>query len=312
MEGDKMTIYNNSSELIGNTPMVKLNKMTPDSNIEILVKLESYNPGGSIKDRIAKNMIEKAEKNGKLKPGGTIVEPTSGNTGIGLAVIGAERDYNVILVMPETMSIERRSLLKAFGADLILTPGKKGMKGAINKAEELINNNKSYFMPRQFDNQANPEAHIKYTAQEIINDIDGKIDFFTAGVGTGGTITGIGSELKKLNNNTKIVAVEPEKSAVLSGQNPGPHKIQGIGAGFIPNILDKSIIDRIITIDNNEAYETTREIAKNEGLLFGISAGANIKSAIKLAKELKEKGKKGKIVTVAPDSGERYLSDDLF
>ncbi|HKL76471.1 MAG TPA: cysteine synthase A, partial [Halanaerobiales bacterium] len=284
----------------------------PDSNIEILVKLESYNPGGSIKDRIAKNMIEKAEKNGKLKPGGTIVEPTSGNTGIGLAVIGAERDYNVILVMPETMSIERRSLLKAFGADLILTPGKQGMKGAINKAEELINNNKSYFMPRQFDNQANPEAHIKYTAQEIINDIDGKIDFFTAGVGTGGTITGIGSELKKLNNNTKIVAVEPEKSAVLSGQNPGPHKIQGIGAGFIPNILDKSIIDRIITIDNNEAYETTREIAKNEGLLFGISAGANIKSAIKLAKELKEKGKKGKIVTVAPDSGERYLSDDLF
>jgi len=312
MEGDKMTIYNNSSELIGNTPIVKLNKMTPDSNIEILVKLESYNPGGSIKDRIAKNMIEKAEKNGKLKPGGTIVEPTSGNTGIGLAVIGAERDYNVILVMPETMSIERRSLLKAFGADLILTPGKQGMKGAINKAEELINNNKSYFMPRQFDNQANPEAHIKYTAQEIINDIDGKIDFFTAGVGTGGTITGIGSELKKLNNNTKIVAVEPEKSAVLSGQNPGPHKIQGIGAGFIPNILDKSIIDRIITIDNNEAYETTREIAKNEGLLFGISAGANIKSAIKLAKELKEKGKKGKIVTVAPDSGERYLSDDLF
>jgi len=311
MEGDKMTIYNNSSELIGNTPIVKLNKMTPDSNIEILVKLESYNPGGSIKDRIAKNMIEKAEKNGKLKPGGTIVEPTSGNTGIGLAVIGAERDYNVILVMPETMSIERRSLLKAFGADLILTPGKQGMKGAINKAEELINN-KSYFMPRQFDNQANPEAHIKYTAQEIINDIDGKIDFFTAGVGTGGTITGIGSELKKLNNNTKIVAVEPEKSAVLSGQNPGPHKIQGIGAGFIPNILDKSIIDRIITIDNNEAYETTREIAKNEGLLFGISAGANIKSAIKLAKELKEKGKKGKIVTVAPDSGERYLSDDLF
>ncbi len=307
-----MTIYNNSSELIGNTPIVKLNKMTPDSNIEILVKLESYNPGGSIKDRIAKNMIEKAEKNGKLKPGGTIVEPTSGNTGIGLAVIGAERDYNVILVMPETMSIERRSLLKAFGADLILTPGKQGMKGAINKAEELINNNKSYFMPRQFDNQANPEAHIKYTAQEIINDIDGKIDFFTAGVGTGGTITGIGSELKKLNNNTKIVAVEPEKSAVLSGQNPGPHKIQGIGAGFIPNILDKSIIDRIITIDNNEAYETTREIAKNEGLLFGISAGANIKSAIKLAKELKEKGKKGKIVTVAPDSGERYLSDDLF
>ena len=307
-----MTIYNNSSELIGNTPMVKLNKMTPDSNIEILVKLESYNPGGSIKDRIAKNMIEKAEKNGKLKPGGTIVEPTSGNTGIGLAVIGAERDYNVILVMPETMSIERRSLLKAFGADLILTPGKQGMKGAINKAEELINNNKSYFMPRQFDNQANPEAHIKYTAQEIINDIDGKIDFFTAGVGTGGTITGIGSELKKLNNNTKIVAVEPEKSAVLSGQNPGPHKIQGIGAGFIPNILDKSIIDRIITIDNNEAYETTREIAKNEGLLFGISAGANIKSAIKLAKELKEKGKKGKIVTVAPDSGERYLSTNLI
>jgi len=312
MEGDKMTIYNNSSELIGNTPMIRLNKMTPDSNIEILVKLESYNPGGSIKDRIAKNMIDKAEKNNKLKPGGTIVEPTSGNTGIGLAIIGAERNYNVILVMPETMSKERRSLLKAFGAKLILTPGKKGMKGAINKAKELVENNASYYMPRQFENNANPGAHKKFTAQEIINDVEGKIDYFTAGVGTGGTITGIGSELKKVNDDTKIVAVEPEKSAVLSGQNPGPHKIQGIGAGFIPEILDKSIIDRIITIDNNEAYETTRKIAKNEGLLFGISAGANIKSAIKLAKELKAEGKKGRIVTVAPDSGERYLSTDLF
>lgn len=307
-----MTIYNNSSELIGNTPIVKLNKVTPDSDIEIFVKLESYNPGGSIKDRIAKNMIDEAEKKGKLKPNGTIVEPTSGNTGIGLAVIGAEREYNVILVMPDTMSKERRSLLKAFGAELILTPGKMGMKGAIKKAENLVNNNESYFMPRQFENPANPAAHIKYTAKEIINDIDGKIDYFTAGVGTGGTITGIGSKLKKINNKTKIVAVEPEKSAVLSGKKPGPHKIQGIGAGFIPEILDKSIIDRIITIDNEEAYETTRKIAKTEGLLLGISAGANIKSAMILAKELKEKGKKGKIVTIAPDSGERYLSTNLF
>ena len=307
-----MTIYNNSSELIGNTPIVKLNKVTPDSDIEIFVKLESYNPGGSIKDRIAKNMIDEAEKKGKLKPNGTIVEPTSGNTGIGLAVIGAEREYNVILVMPDTMSKERRSLLKAFGAELILTPGKMGMKGAIKKAENLVNNNESYFMPRQFENPANPTAHIKYTAKEIINDIDGKIDYFTAGVGTGGTITGIGSKLKKINNKTKIVAVEPEKSAVLSGKKPGPHKIQGIGAGFIPEILDKSIIDRIITIDNEEAYETTQKIAKTEGLLLGISAGANIKSAMILAKELKEKGKKGKIVTIAPDSGERYLSTNLF
>ena len=307
-----MTIYNSSSELIGDTPMVRLNKLTPDSDIEILVKLESYNPGSSIKDRIAKNMIDKAEENGELKPGGTIIEPTSGNTGIGLALIGAERDYNVILVMPDTMSKERRSLLKAFGAELILTPGDKGMKGAINKAEKLKENNKSYFMPRQFKNSANPAAHKKYTAQEIIDDTEGNIDYFTAGVGTGGTITGLGQELKKAIKEIEIIAVEPEDSAVLSGKQAGAHKIQGIGAGFIPEILDESIIDRIITIKNKEAFETTRKVALNEGLLLGISAGANIKSAMILAQELKEKGKKGTIVTIAPDSGERYLSTNLF
>ncbi|MGM0411258.1 MAG: cysteine synthase A [Bacillota bacterium] len=307
-----MTIYNNSSELIGKTPLIRLNKLFPNSDIEILVKLESYSPGGSIKDRIAKNMIDEAEKNGFLKPGGTIVEPTSGNTGIGLALIGVEREYNVILVMPDTMSKERRSLLKAFGAKLILTSGDKGMNGAIKKAEELVGNNESYFMPSQFDNPANPAAHEKYTAQEIINDTDGNIDYFTAGVGTGGTITGIGAKLKKINNEIGIVAVEPSNSAVLSGKKAGPHKIQGIGAGFIPKNLDKSVIDKIITIENEEAYKTTRKIAKTEGLLLGISAGANIKSAMILAQELKTQGKKGRIVTIAPDSGERYLSTNLF
>ena len=307
-----MTIYNDSSELIGNTPMIKLNKLTPSDDIEILVKLESYNPGGSIKDRIAKNMIDEAEKNGKLKPGGTIVEPTSGNTGIGLALIGAERDYNVILVMPESMSKERRSLLKAFGAELILTPGDGGMTGAIDKAEELVNNNKSYFMPRQFKNPANPSAHKKYTAQEIIDDTKGNMDYFTAGVGTGGTITGIGPELKKENSDIKIVAVEPSDSAVLSGKNAGPHKIQGIGAGFIPEILDETVIDKVLTIDNDDAFSTARKVAKKEGIFIGISGGANIKSAMLLAEKLHKEGKKGRIVTIAPDSGERYLSTNLI
>ncbi|MGM0410300.1 MAG: cysteine synthase A [Bacillota bacterium] len=307
-----MTIYNSSSELIGNTPLVKLNKLNPYSDIEILVKLENYNPGGSIKDRIAKNMIDVAENNGELNEGGTIVEPTSGNTGIGLALIGAERNYQVILVMPESMSKERRASLKAYGAKLILTPADKGMKGAINKAEKLVKENESYFMPRQFENPANPDAHQKYTAQEIINDTNGKINYFTAGVGTGGTISGIGKELKKLNDKIKIIAVEPKNSAVISGNKASSHKIQGIGAGFIPNNLDENLLDKVITIDDKEAYITARNMAKKEGLLVGISAGANIKSALKIAEDMNNKGKKGRIVTIAPDSGERYLSTDLF
>ncbi len=307
-----MTIYNSSSELIGNTPLVKINNLNTYKDIEILVKLESYSPGGSIKDRIAKNMIDVAEKNGELTEGSTIVEPTSGNTGIGLAVIGAERGYQVILVMPESMSQERRTLLKAYGAKLILTPADKGMKGTINKAEELVKENNNYFMPKQFENPANPDAHQKYTAQEIINDTKGKIDYFTAGVGTGGTISGIGKELKKLNDKIKIIAVEPNDSAVISGKKAGPHKIQGIGAGFIPKNLDESILDEVITIKNEEAYITARNMAKKEGLLVGISAGANIKSALKIAEKMNNKGKKAKIVTIAPDSGERYLSTDLF
>ena len=307
-----MTIYNKSSDLIGNTPLVKLNNIVSYPDIEILVKLESYNPGGSIKDRIAKNMIIKAEKNEELKTGGTIVEPTSGNTGIGLSLIGAERGYNVILVMPETMSKERRSLLKAYGAELILTPGDKGMKGAINKAEKLVKNNDSYYMPRQFENPANPEAHKKNTAKEIIKDTNGDMKYFTAGVGTGGTITGVASELKRLNNKIKIVAVEPENSAVISGNKADSHKIQGIGAGFIPKNLNKNLLDRIITIKGKEAYNIARKMAKKEGLLVGISSGANVKAALILAQEMHEKGKSGRIVTIAPDSGERYLSTDLF
>ncbi len=307
-----MTIYNKSSDLIGNTPLVKLNNIVSYPDIEILVKLEFYNPGGSIKDRIAKNMIIEAEKNEKLKTGGTIVEPTSGNTGIGLALIGAERNYNVILVMPETMSKERRALLKAYGAKLILTPGDKGMNGAINKAEELVKNNNSYYMPRQFENPANPEAHKKNTAKEIIKDTKGDIKYFTAGVGTGGTITGIASELKKLKEEIKIIAVEPKNSAVISGNKASSHKIQGIGTGFIPKNLNKSLLDRIITIKGKEAYNIAREMAKKEGLLVGISSGANIKAALILAQEMHKKEESGRIVTIAPDSGERYLSTDLF
>ncbi|MFW5988221.1 MAG: cysteine synthase A [bacterium] len=307
-----MTIYNNSSELIGDTPLVKLNKLNPYKDIEILVKLENYSPGGSIKDRIAKNMIDVAENNGLLNKDSTIVEPTSGNTGIGLALIGAERGYQVILVMPESMSKERRALLKAYGAKLILTPADKGMKGAINKAEKLVEENESYFMPKQFENPANPESHQKYTAQEIINDTKGKIDYFIAGVGTGGTISGIGKELKKLSDEIKIVAVEPNDSAVISGDKGGPHKIQGIGAGFIPKNLDENLLDKIITIDDEEAFITARNMAKKEGLLVGISAGANVKSSLKIAKKMNDKKEKAKIVTIAPDSGERYLSTDLF
>lgn len=304
-----MTIYNNICELVGDTPILKLQKLTNDTDPTILVKLEFFNPGGSVKDRIGCNMIKKAEQQGKLKPGGTIVEPTSGNTGIGLSLIGAARDYEVILTMPDTMSAERRNLLQAFGARLVLTPGENGMKGAIEKAKELVEENENYFMPQQFANPANPDIHRKTTAREIINNTDGKIDYFVAGVGTGGTLTGVGEVLKENNSEVKIIAVEPTYSAVLSGETPGSHKIQGIGAGFIPDTLNTDIIDKIIQINNEEAMETTRKLARQEGVLAGISSGAAIAASLKLAKEIT---KDKTIVTIAPDTGERYLSTDLF
>lgn len=301
-------IFNNIYELIGNTPMIKLNRLTDERMAEVLVKLESFNPGSSVKDRIALSMIEKAEEMGLIKPGDTIIEPTSGNTGIGLAMVGAAKGYKVILVMPETMSIERRKLMKAYGAELVLTDGKKGMRGAVEEAERLAKEN-GYFMPQQFKNIANPQIHMKTTAQEILKQTEGKIDMFIAGVGTGGTITGVGRILKKEIPNIKIVAVEPKDSPVLSGGQPGPHKIQGIGAGFIPDILDKDVIDEVITVTTEQAFQTSRNLAKKEGILVGISSGAAIFVALSKAMDL---GKGKRIVTVAPDTGERYLSTDLF
>lgn len=296
-------------ELIGNTPLVKLNRITTDDMADIYMKLEFFNPGSSVKDRIAISMIERAESEGLLKEGSTIVEPTSGNTGIGLAMIGAAKGYRVILVMPDTMSIERRRLLKAFGAELILTPGEKGMKGAIEKANQMLNENPDYFLPQQFENLANPEIHRKTTAEEIWTQMDGQIDAFVAGVGTGGTITGVGEVLKEKNKKIKIVAVEPEKSPVISGGQPGPHKIQGIGAGFIPSILNTKVIDEIIKVEDDIAMETARRTASSEGVLVGISSGAAIYAALKVAKDL---GRGKKVVVVIPSYGERYLSTPLF
>lgn len=304
-----MKVANSIIELIGNTPMVKLNKLVAKEDAQVYLKLESFNPGSSVKDRVALNMIETAEKEGKLKKGSVIVEPTSGNTGIGLAMIGASKGYKVILVMPETMSIERRKLLKAFGADIVLTDGVTGMKGAIDKATEIVRNNPSYFMPQQFENPENPQAHRNTTALEIIEQMDNQLDLFIASVGTGGTLTGTGEILKEKNKNVKIVAIEPKNSAVLSGGKPGPHKIQGIGAGFIPNILNENIIDEIIQVEDEDAMETARRVAIEEGILVGISAGSAIFGAIKKAKEL---GKGKKIVVIVPDYGERYLSTSLF
>lgn len=301
-------IFNNIYELIGNTPMIKLNRLTDEGMAEVLVKLESFNPGSSVKDRIALSMIEKAEEMGLIKPGDIIIEPTSGNTGIGLAMVGAAKGYKVILVMPETMSIERRKLMKAYGAELVLTDGKKGMRGAVEEADRLAKEN-GYFMPQQFKNIANPQIHMKTTAQEILKQTEGKIDMFIAGVGTGGTITGVGRILKREIPNIKIVAVEPKDSPVLSGGQPGPHKIQGIGAGFIPDILDKDVIDEVITVTAEQAFQTSRKLAKKEGILVGISSGAAIFVALSKAMDL---GKGKRIVTVAPDTGERYLSTDLF
>ncbi|MDF2670141.1 MAG: cysteine synthase [Paenibacillus sp.] len=305
-------LVQNITQLIGDTPLVRLNRVVPEDSAEIYVKLEYQNPGASVKDRIAISMIETAEKEGQLKPGDTIIEPTSGNTGIGLAMVAAAKGYKAILVMPETMSIERRNLLRAYGAQLILTPGPEGMKGAIKRAEDLAAENPTYFIPQQFKNQANVKVHIETTGPEIveaINGHDGKIDAFISGIGTGGTITGAGSVLKENFPNIKIYAVEPSASPVLSGGKPGPHKIQGIGAGFVPDILNTSIYDEIIGVDNEDAFETSRRVAKEEGILGGISSGAAIFAALKVAKEL---GKGKRVVAIIPSNGERYLSTPLY
>lgn len=306
-------IVQNVTQLIGDTPLVRLNRIVPEGSAEIYVKLEYQNPGSSVKDRIAISMIEVAEQQGLIQPGvNTIVEPTSGNTGIGLAMVAAAKGYRAILVMPETMSIERRNLLRAYGAELVLTPGSEGMNGSVKKAEEIANENPSYFLPQQFKNQANVKVHRETTGPEIveaINSFDGKIDAFVSGIGTGGTISGAGEVLKQNFPNIKVIAVEPAASPLLSGGGPGPHKIQGIGANFIPEILNREIYDQVITVENEEAFETARTVAKKEGLLVGISSGAAIFAALKVAKELGE-GKR--VVAVVPSNGERYLSTPLF
>lgn len=304
-----MKVANSIIELIGNTPMVKLNKLVGNEDAAVYAKLEFFNPGSSVKDRIALSMIESAEKEGKLKPGSVIIEPTSGNTGIGLAMIAAAKGYKVILVMPETMSMERRKLLKAFGADLVLTEGVKGMRGAIEKALEIAKENPEYFMPQQFENPSNPEVHRNTTAKEILEQMDSQFDMLVAGVGTGGSITGIGDVIKKAIQDVKIVAVEPKNSPVLSGGQPGPHKIQGIGAGFVPTILNMDILDEVIPVEDEVAMEYARKMAKEEGILVGISSGAAVYTAIQKAKAL---GKGKKIVVIIPSYGERYLSTPLF
>lgn len=303
-------IVNSITDLIGNTPIVKLNRVVPEDAADIYVKLEFFNPAGSIKDRIALAMIERAEREGKLTAGGTIVEPTSGNTGVGLAMVAAAKGYHLIITMPETMSVERRKLMQGYGAELILTPGADGMKGSIAKAEELVKE-KGYFMPMQFENPANPAIHEATTGAEIIAAFgkDNLPDAFVAGVGTGGTLTGIGHALKKANPATKVYALEPAESPLLKEGHGGKHKIQGISAGFIPKVLDKDVYDGIVEISSDDAIATAREVAHKEGILVGISAGANIKGAIELAKKL---GKGKKVITVSPDGGDRYLSTDLF
>ncbi|WP_221569272.1 cysteine synthase A [Alkalihalobacillus sp. TS-13] len=303
-----MRVGNSIVDLIGETPVVKLNRLTGENDADVYLKLEFMNPGSSVKDRIAKAMVEAAEKGGALKDGDTIIEPTSGNTGIGLAMVGAAKGYRTILVMPDTMSMERRNLLRAYGAELVLTPGAEGMKGAIAKAEEL-SKEKGYFMPQQFMNEANPEVHKNTTGKEIVEQMGDQLDAFISGIGTGGTITGAGQVLKDKYPSIKLYAVEPKDSPVLSGGKPGPHKIQGIGAGFVPSILDTHLYDEVLTISTEESFEYARKAAREEGLLGGISSGAAIAAALKVAKEL---GKGKKVLAVIPSNGERYLSTPLY
>ncbi|GHT62489.1 cysteine synthase [Bacteroidia bacterium] len=305
-------IAKNLTDLIGNTPLLEFTNFNKihGLNAQVIGKIEAFNPASSVKDRIALSMIEDAEAKGILKKGSELIEPTSGNTGIGLAFVSASKGYKLTLTMPETMSIERRNLLKALGANLVLTPGADGMKGAIAKAIELKNSNPNAVLLQQFENQANPEIHKKTTAQEILRDTDGKIDIFISGVGTGGTVSGVGEVLKKHNPNVQIIAVEPKDSPVLSGGNPGPHKIQGIGAGFVPKTYNPAVVDEIIPVSNDDAIRTSRELAKQEGLLVGISSGAAAYAAVQVAKRPGNEGKT--IVAILPDTGERYLSTVLF
>jgi cysteine synthase A len=305
-----MNIARDITELVGNTPLVRLNKLTRGLDAEVLVKLESHNPLGSVKDRIGLAMIRAAERNGTLTPDSVIIEPTSGNTGIALSFVAAAKSYRVILVMPDTMSIERRKLLAALGAELVLTPGAEGMPGAVRKAEELLAKTPNGFIPQQFNNPANPEIHRTTTAEEIWRDTDGAVDVFVSAVGTGGTLSGVASRIKELKSSFRAVAVEPESSPVISGGKPGPHKIQGIGAGFIPNVLDTSLIDEVMLVNAENAGATSRRLAREEGILCGISSGANVWAAIEIAKRSESKGKT--IVTVICDTGERYLSTWLF
>ncbi|CAI6084624.1 cysteine synthase A [Cohnella sp. JJ-181] len=305
-------IVQNITDLIGDTPLVRLNRIVPEGSAEVYVKVEYQNPGASVKDRIAISIVEEAEKEGKLKPGGTIVEATSGNTGIGLALVAAAKGYRAVIVMPETMSLERRNLLRAYGAELVLTPGSEGMNGAVKKAEELLKENPDYFLADQFKNKANLKIHLETTGPEIveaINSLDGKLDAFVAGIGTGGTISGAGKVLKDNFPGVKIVAVEPAASPLLSSGKAGPHKIQGIGANFVPEILDREIYDQIIAVENEDAFEWARTAAKKEGILCGISSGAAIFAALQVAKEL---GAGKRVVAVVPSNGERYLSTPLF
>ena len=305
-------IYKSADELIGHTPLLELSRIESAHKLQakVIAKLEYFNPAGSVKDRIAKAMIEEAERAGKLKPGAVIIEPTSGNTGIGLDSVAVARGYKAIIVMPETMSVERRQLMKAYGAEVVLSDGSKGMKGAIAKAQELAETTPNSFIPGQFVNPANPKAHFETTGPEIFEDTDGQVDIFVAGVGTGGTVTGVGKYLKSKKPGVKIVAVEPASSAVLSTGVPGPHKIQGIGAGFVPDVLDTKVYDEIIPVSNEDAFATGREVGRTEGVLVGISSGAALWAAIELAKRPENKGKN--IVVLLPDTGDRYLSTSLF
>ena len=305
-------IYKGAIELVGNTPLVEVTNIEKKEQLKarLLVKLEYFNPAGSVKDRVGKAMIEDAERTGRLKPGSVIIEPTSGNTGIGLAAVSAVKGYRMILTMPDTMSVERRNILKAYGAEIVLTPGEKGMSGAIEKAEELAKEIPDSFIPGQFDNPVNPRAHMESTGPEIWQDTDGQVDIFVASVGTGGTLTGTGTYLKEKNPRIKVIAVEPSTSAVLSGGNAGPHKIQGIGAGFIPKVLDTRVYNEIITVDNEAPFATAKMLARTEGLLTGISSGAALYAAIEVARRPENEGKT--IVALLPDSGDRYYSTALF